>query len=381
MWLILTYPSDDEQCNPTLTFGRQFMKIESLLIFSVIHMFRYTSSDPAHLNYSYNLGPQCEISFCNIAPAVLDGICCKEFRLRIQCYICDVDVLVPVSCKFYYKYSYDSKLLCRINDRIALSHNHNNILDKLVRVKCDVAGKDFYINGKNIASIEDRTCVGLNLSNDVMCGLCNTPGISALNEVHPPNDVNVMRLSNLMGHYRKHQSELRETESVDIALAAEQIYNSVLEITKELDRPDILEGTLYQSTINVNVSKIIEIVRDCDCGYKKIVRCKLCDREFKAEYSDMDKIYKKCLKYHFNKRMVTQTYKDFIYIGPAKRELIGAHPLMSAPRHNKICYCELCGQEYGSLNPNKDIVINHFDACLAKHKGMAKSLGLQCSKK
>ncbi len=114
-------------------------------------------------------------------------------------------MLVPVSCGFYYKYYNDRKILCKINDRVTLSHNHNNILDKLVRVKCDVAGK------------------------------------------------------------------------------------------------------------------------------------------------------------------------DFIYTGPAERE--------KHQQDGKICYCELCGQEYGSLNPGKDIVINHFDACLAKHKGMAKSIGLQCSKK
>lgn len=333
-------------------------------------MFRYTSSNPAHLNYSYNLGPRCEISFCNINFIVLEGVCCREFRLRIQCYICDVDVLVPVSCGFYYKYYNDRKILCKINDRVTLSHNHNNILDKLVRVKCDVAGKDFYINGKNIASIEDRTCVGLNRVNDVLCGLCNAPGISVLNEGHPPNDVNIRHLSNLMGHYSKHQSELRKTESVNIVLAAEQIYNSALEIIKELDHPDLIKETLRQNT---NISKIIEIVEDCDCGYKKIMRCKLCDREFKAEYGDAGKLYKECLKYHFNKKMVTQTYKDFIYTGPAERE--------KHQQDGKICYCELCGQEYGSLNPGKDIVINHFDACLAKHKGMAKSIGLQCSKK
>lgn len=116
------------------------------------------------------------------------------------------------------------------------------------------------------------------------------------------------------------------------------------------------------------------------------MRCRLCDREFKEDNAGLTKRYKECVKYHFNKERVSRTYLDLIYIGPAEKGIkVNLYPWMrektdAKPQicDNKVCYCVICGQEYGTLHPNKDIVHNHFDACLTKHKGMAKKLGLQC---
>lgn len=352
-------------------------------------MFRYTSTRPIRLYYPYTSGDKTPFSFHDINFIEQDGICCKEFKIRIYCSICDVSVYVPIQYSTYWRFIYKNDILQKINNSISLSHNHNNILEKLVRIKCDAAGKDFYIDGKNIASIDDRKCIGLNLSSDVLCGLCGASGISSQYETHPVNDVNIRCLTNLVAHYREH-TELRKTESVDIVLAAEQIYNAATIIINELIASDLYKENKIPEHYQINaLSKIIEVTRDCDCGFKKIVRCRLCDREFKEDNAGLTKRYKECVKYHFNKEKVKRSYLDLIYTGPVEKELNNnIYPWMRRKINqketkiltddDKICYCVICGQEYGTLHPNKDIVHNHFNACLEKHKGMAKRLGLQC---
>lgn len=201
-------------------------------------MFRYTSTKPIRLYYPHTSECDDSFSFNSIHFYQNDGICCKEFKLMVYCSICDVSV--SVSYIFYFRFVYKDSALRKINDRVSLSHNHKDILEKLIRVKCDAAGKDFYVNGSNIASIEDRKCVGMKLSDDVLCGLCDSPGVSSQYENHPADDVDIKRLTNLPNHYGKH-TELRKTESVDIVIAAEQIYNATLDAINELEKSDLFE--------------------------------------------------------------------------------------------------------------------------------------------
>ncbi len=297
-------------------------------------------------------------SFMRIDIVKNDGICCKDFYVKIECTLCGISVKLHVSAKFRWNF-YSDAVAGQFMERLDAIHSHKNITDKLVRVKCDADGKDFYIKADGVASIDDPICPNLNYEEDVLCGYCNKPKIcDRYYHYDKLGEVNLFA-SSVYYHYNEHSEELK-SEAYDAVNSIHDIINHGKIILADLESQVKVITPILGEIDNIDIiSRIISVKGDCDCGYQKLFECNICGRKWKADRYVMVKSYKRSVKEHFRKNKVNRNFTDFI---------------------DKNA-CVLCGQEYllyGGKLPAKEIVLNHFDSCLKQHEGQAAAIGNIC---